>query len=64
MIKRLFTFALLLVASVLAHAQANTVTIQFPGVPTGSCAFIMYGLNAAQLGHVFAGLKPRDLGLV
>ncbi len=24
----------------------------------------MYGLNSAQLEHVFAGVKPRDLGLV
>lgn len=46
--RRLGALLLLLFASALAHAQgANTVTINFPGVPSGGCAFIMYGINAA-----------------
>ena len=30
-----------------AFGQGNSVTILFPGVPSGNCAFVMYGINAA-----------------
>lgn len=30
------------------QGESNTVTIGYPGVPTGSCSFIMYGLNKSN----------------
>lgn len=46
--RKLLTLLTLFIALTAAHAQqGNTVTISYPGVPSGTCAFIMYGINAA-----------------
>ncbi|KKM92892.1 hypothetical protein LCGC14_1213910 [marine sediment metagenome] len=45
--KLLLTIALLLGISLPVQGRGNTVTLLFPGVPSGSCAFIMVGINSA-----------------
>src|SRR5208337_3055295 len=46
--KRLLLILAFLLTSAFAYGQgANTVTINFPGVPSGACSFIMYGINGA-----------------
>ena len=43
--KLLLALALLLGLSLPAQGQGNTVLLLFPGVPTGSCAFIMLAID-------------------
>lgn len=45
--KRILQLAFLLLLPILGFGQANTVIRQFPGVPSGSCAFVMLGINSA-----------------
>lgn len=44
--KKLLSIAALLLLSVAAFGQANTVTRQFAGAPTGSCSFIMLAIDS------------------
>ena len=49
LLHRMPFLGLLLALGASAHAQGgNTITIAFPGVPSGSCSFVMTGLNAAN----------------
>ena len=43
--KLLLAIALLLGLTIPAQGQGNTVLLLFPGVPTGSCAFIMLAID-------------------
>lgn len=44
----ILVFLALVCVPVLAQGEGNTIILKFAGVPTGTCSFIMMGLNSAN----------------
>jgi hypothetical protein len=47
-VRKWVLIAVLALTSVPVFGQGNAVILSFPGVPSGSCAFVMLGLNASN----------------